>query len=353
MRWRTVRASWQRGGESVNRPDRRLRSLWVMGAALGLLAVTLGGCGDDDGASTASTLAATTAAPTTTSVTTTTTTTTAESTTTTTAAPGMESVSLTPAAIERAAEVERVVREWWAAWESNNLEALAATLADEFVFNEPLTVNAFKEEYLAKMEPFITNPNWDSGEVNLRFLVGSDEFIQSYQTWGFGGATEESPLVEVDLFVVRNGKITSIVSMYGADILQRYGEPVPIELMDAYVAAWSSGDPAQVEALYAETAVRGEALYGVELQGSTEIARYATGFFQRHGDAVLTIIEPFVFGRGDDTWEPNIGAVFSLVNAAGCSVEFAVLLEGDASGAITSERVYYNLNTIQTCDWQR
>lgn len=320
--------------------------MWVMGAALGLLAVTLGGCGEGASASTTNTLATTTAAPTTTFVTTTTA-------PTTTAAPGLESVLLTAAAIERAAEVERVVREWWAAWESNNLEALAATLADEFVFNEPLTVNAFKQEYLAKMEPFITRPDWDSGEVNLRFLVGSDDFIQSYETWGFGGATEESPLVEVDLFVVRDGKITSIVSMYGADILQRYGEPVPIELMDAYVAAWSSGDPAQVEALYAETAVRGEALYGVELQGNTEIARYATGFFQRHGGAALTIIEPFVFGRGDDTWEPNVGAVFSLVNAAGCSVEFAVLLEGDASGAITSEQVYYNLNTIQTCDWQR
>ena len=351
MQWRTVRASCQRGGESVERPDRRLRSLGVMGAALVLLVVTLSGCGDDDAEST-TTQATTTQATTTTTATTTQVATTTEA-STTSSDQAVEIVSLTAAAIERAAEVERVVREYDAAWESNDLEALAAILADEFVFNEPLTVNAFKQEYLAKMEPFITDPDWDSGEVNVRFLVGSDEFIQSYQTWGFGGATEESPLVEVDLIVVRDGKMTSIVSMYGADILQRYGEPVPIELMDAYVAAWSSGDPAQVEALYAETAVRAEALYGVELQGSTEIARYATGFFQRHGDAALMIIEPFVFGRGDDTWEPNIGAVFSLVNAAGCSVEFAVLLEGDASGAITSERVYYNLNTIQTCDWQR
>jgi ketosteroid isomerase-like protein len=286
-------------------------------------------------------------------VTTTTTTTTAASTTTTSTYQPLEVVSLTAAAIERAAELELVAREYDAVWESNDLEALAALLADEFVFNEPRTVNLSKEEFLDFMEPYITDLDWDSGQVNLRLLVGSDEVLSAYQTWGFGGATEESPLVEVDLFVVRDGKMTSIVSMYGADMFQRWGGIIPIALMDAYVAAWSSGDPAQVEALYAETAVRVEALYGVELQGSTEIARYATGFFQRHGDAALTIIEPFVFGRGDDTWEPNIGAVFSLVDPAGCSVEFAVLLEGNASGAITSERVYYNLNTIQTCDWQR
>jgi ketosteroid isomerase-like protein len=284
-------------------------------------------------------------------VTTTTTTTTAAP--TTTEAPALEVVLLTAAAIEGAAELERVAHLYDAVWESNDLEALAALLADEFVFNEPRTVNLSKEEFLDFMEPYITDLDWDSGEVNLRLLVGSDEVLSAYQTWGFGGATEESPLVEVDLFVVRDGKMTSIVSMYGADMFQRWGGIIPIALMDAYVAAWLSGDPAQVEALYAETAVRVEALYGVELQGSTEIARYATGFFQRHGDSALTVIEPFVFGRGDDTWEPNVGAVFSLVNAAGCSVEFAVLLEGDASGAVTSERVYYNLNTIQTCDWQR
>jgi hypothetical protein len=237
--------------------------------------------------------------------------------------------------------------------ESYDLEGLAALLTDEFVFNEPRTVNASKEAYLAIMEPYIANPDWDSGQVDLRFLVGGDEYLEAYQTWGFGGATEESPLVEVDLIVVRDGEITSIVSMYGVDMFRQFGGIILTELMDAYVTGWSSGDPGQVEALYAETAVRVEALYGVELEGSTEIARYATGFFQRHGDAVLRIVEPFVFGRGGDTWDPNVGAVFSLVDAAGCSVEFAVLLEGDASGAVTSERVYYNLDTIQACDWQR
>jgi hypothetical protein len=238
-------------------------------------------------------------------------------------------------------------------WEAKDPEGLANFLADGFVFNEPRTVNASREEFLAIMEPFIANPDFDGGQVDLRLLVGGDEYLEAYQTWGFAGATEESPLVEVDLFVVRDDKITSIVSMYGADTFRLWGGTILTELMDAYVQAWSSGDPAQVEALYAATAVRVEALYGVELEGITEIARYATGFFQRHGDAALTIIEPFVFGRGDDTWEPNVGAVFRLVDAAGCSVEFAVLLEGDASGAVTSEQVYYNLDTIQTCDWQR
>ncbi len=46
-----------------------------------------------------------------------------------------EVASLTPAAIEQATELERVYRQYAAAWDAQDLAALAATLADDFVFN--------------------------------------------------------------------------------------------------------------------------------------------------------------------------------------------------------------------------
>lgn len=79
------------------------------------------------------------------------------------------------------------------------------------------------------------------------YFPGSDDLLEVYQTAEFGGATEDSPLVEVDLFTVRDGKITSLRSMYGVDTLGKFGKLLPTESISAYAAAWSSGDAKQVE----------------------------------------------------------------------------------------------------------
>jgi ketosteroid isomerase-like protein len=262
-----------------------------------------------------------------------------------------ESVSLTPAAIARATELEQVYRQYAAAWDAQDLAALAATLADDFVFNEPGKVNLPKAEYLDFMEPFV-NLEIEHGATDFRFLVGGDDLIEPHLAWGFGGATEENPLVEVEVLTIQDGKITSIRSLYGAEVLERHGRAVPTELAYSYLAAWSSGDAAQVEALYPETARRSEPLYDTELEGREPIGRYAATFFQRHAGDELSLVEPYIFSDGDPA-HPNIGVLLSLIDPSGCTVEYGVLLEGDDTGAVASERVYYNLDSIQACDWQR
>lgn len=262
-----------------------------------------------------------------------------------------EAVSLTPAAIARATELEGVYRQYAAAWDAQDLAGLAATLADDFVFNEPGKVNLSKAEYLDFMEPFVSQ-EIEHGVTDFRVLLGGNDLLESHLDWGFGGATEENPLVEVDMLTIRDGGITSIRSLYGAEVFERYGRAVPTELAYTYLAAWSSGDAAQVEALYAETALRSEPLYETEQEGRARIGRYAAAFFQQHAGYQLSIVEPYVFSDGDLA-DPNIGVLLSLVDGSGCAVEYAVLLEGDDSGAITSERVYYDLDSIQACEWQR
>lgn len=262
-----------------------------------------------------------------------------------------EAVSLTPVAIAQATELERVYRQYAAAWDAQDLAALAATLADDFVFNEPGKVNLSKAEYLDFMEPFV-DLEIEHGATDFRFLVGGDDLIEPHLAWGFGGATEENPLVEVEVLTIRDGEITSVQSLCGAEVLERYGRAVPTELAYSYLAAWSSGDVALVEALYAETAVRSEPLYDTEQEGSARIGRYAATFFQQHAGLELSIIEPYIFSDGDPV-HPNIGLLLRLIEASGCAVEYGVLLESDSPGAITSERVYYNLDSIQACDWQR
>lgn len=257
--------------------------------------------------------------------------------------------SLTGPALERAAEAESIVSQWDAAWETSDPEALAATLDDGFVFNEPSTTNMPKDRFVEFMTPFMTP---DVTSTDLRVFSGGDDVVELYLVSGLGGADENAPVVEVDLLTTAAGKITSLRSMYGADILRSGGLSIPTELISDYEEAWSSGDPGKVEALYAESAVRSEPLYGVELQGSTEIGRYATAFYQRHPGATLSIVEPYVFGDGANDLTPTFGTLFSLVDSAGCEIQYVVLLEKDDSDAITRERVYHGLDTVQTCDWQ-
>lgn len=256
------------------------------------------------------------------------------------------------AAVDHAAESLSVVLDYEAASDAHDLAGSAALLDEEFVFNEPETTNMSKEDFIEMMGPFVASE--DVGVADVRYFAGGDEVVESHLVWGFGGATREAPIVEVDLFTVRNGLITSLRSLYGPpDFTRRNGLVLPTEVLDAYVEAWSSSDPATIESLYAETANRSESLYGVDLHGPEEISRSAASFHQRHPDASLSIVEPYVFGHHDRGPAPTIGAVFSLIDAAGCSVRYVVLLDSDDSGAITSERVYYDLETVQTCDWQR
>jgi hypothetical protein len=103
-----------------------------------------------------------------------------------------------------------------------------------------------------------------------------------------------------------------------------------------------------VETLYAQGATRSESLYGLELRGRSEIADFARAFFERHPGVASTPIDPYIFG--DAT---TAGATFTLSEDAGCEIELTVLLESDPSGAITHEWLYYDVQLIQQCDWQR
>jgi ketosteroid isomerase-like protein len=257
-------------------------------------------------------------------------------------------ITLTPAAVERAMALERFIREYEASWDAHDLEAFGAFLSDEeFLFVEPGRRIGSKEVFIGFMAPFLTDPE-HVGATGRRFHVGDAELIEPYLTWGFGGATEGDPLVQVDLFSVRDEKITSIQALYGADLLRRYLGVDPTDLIRRYEAAWSSGDVGLVDALYADDAVRGESLYRIELRGSEAIARDAAAFLQRHPGVSATLIEPYVFGDA-----ATGGGTLRLADDTGCDIEYTVLLETDEAGLITRERVYYDIAAITRCGWQR
>jgi ketosteroid isomerase-like protein len=257
------------------------------------------------------------------------------------------SITPTPAALQRAETLAAVALDYEAAWEAHDPDAIGALLADDgFVFREPGRELPSKQRFLEFMTPYVESAV--IGGTEPRVFVGSDAVVEAYETWGFGGATETAPVVEADLLTVQGDRIGAIEALYGAGFLAATGLEDATSLLRTYEAAWSATDPFAVEDLYAETAVRSEPLFGVELRGRTEIGRYAAGFHLRHPGVELSILEPYLFGDGDRL----SGAVFRSV-ADGCETQHVVLFETDDDGSITRERVYSDPATIVECDWHR
>ncbi len=261
----------------------------------------------------------------------------------TSSGPGLSATSL-----EHAAEIEAVVLQYQDGWAEGDASSIAAVLDDDrFVFNEPGNTDLDEDEFMSLMAPFIGNPSVET--IDRRYFVGDDEIIEVSQTWGFGGGTSEAnPVVEVDVFTVRDGAIVSIRSMYGAEFVAQWaGVEGAEEAVAAYESAWSSGDASEVEGLYADDAVRSQPLYGIDSQGVEEIAQTASGFFARHPDTLMRVVEPYVFSSAD-TLAQTYGAMFSLDHDSTCKV--LVLLEPDEAGEITNERVYFDTETLGSCD---
>lgn len=262
------------------------------------------------------------------------------------ASPSLGHVGLTAAAIEEARTLEDLIRGYEATWGNHDLEAFSDYIADEgFVFLDMGRRLESKAAFIGFMSPFLTDP--DIGAIDHRFHLGESEVVESYRTWGFTEATADDPLVEVDLFQVADGTITAIRSMYGLDLVKQYIGVDRSDIADRYVAAWTSGDRAQIEALYTDATVRAEPLFGEHLDGGTAIGAYASALFDRHRGPP-ELVEPYVFA--DDRM---VGAVFALTDDAGCRIEYTVLFEPNEAGTITTERVFYDVGLIQECGWKR
>jgi uncharacterized protein (TIGR02246 family) len=249
----------------------------------------------------------------------------------------------------RGRALEQVVGDYEAARDARDLATLASVLSEgAFLFTEPGTTLRSADEFVAMMSAYLTN---EVGGRDFRVFVGDGEILEAYRAWGFGGATPEQPLTEADVFTIAGGAITEIHILYGAEILEGTGLTVPTDLVARYASAWSSGDGDEIAALYTEGAVRTEGLYATSFAGRDAIRDYAIAFFERHPAATLTTVDPYVFGNGA-TADPLVGAVLNL-EADRCQLPLAVLLETDGAGAITTERLFYDLAALEACGWRR
>jgi steroid delta-isomerase-like uncharacterized protein len=118
----------------------------------------------------------------------------------------------------------------------------------------------------------------------------------------------------------------------GSSILTKYGE------------AWSSGDAAQVAALYTEDAVREDIPTGITSRGRAEIEAFATGLFETDADVRLVVTDGFV----GETWAVVEWTFTGTREETGGGVTFrgVSVLELE-DGLIRQESDYYDLPQMQ------
>ena len=115
-------------------------------------------------------------------------------------------------------------------------------------------------------------------------------------------------------------------------------------ILEAYGRAWSSGEAAQVAALYTEDAVREDVPTSTTYEGRAEIEALAAGLFATDDDARLEVTDGFV----GETWAIVEWTFSGARKDTGGEVTFrgASVLELDG-GQISRETDYYDLPQMQ------
>lgn len=115
-------------------------------------------------------------------------------------------------------------------------------------------------------------------------------------------------------------------------------------ILDAYGAAWSSGDAATVGALYTDDAVREDVPTGTTSNGKAEIEALATGLFKTDDDVRLDVTGGFA----GETWAVVEWTFSGIRPETGYELTFrgASVLELE-NGLISRESDYYDLPELQ------
>jgi steroid delta-isomerase-like uncharacterized protein len=139
----------------------------------------------------------------------------------------------------------------------------------------------------------------------------------------------------------------AIVVLAGPSLLRaQEASPVAegVSILTAYGEAWSSGDAAQVAALYTEDAVREDIPTGITSRSRAEIEAFATELFETDADVRLVVTDGFV----GETWAVVEWTFTGTREETGGGVTFrgASVLELE-NGLIRQETDYYDLPQMQ------
>lgn len=203
---------------------------------------------------------------------------------------------------------------------------------------------------------FSGNPDY-TVSIEDTFIGHEDEFI-FYKMWNWAEIPQENPLLTYYRYILREGKIAEWWIFWDAKALAEAFSGWPGATLDPkplqdYSSAWSSGDPETVANLYAINAVRQDALFGYDQQGSPAIKEFAANFFAWYPSLRLELLKSFEFLY---SYPVMVGGVYAIhvSDQAGkpCDVHAIILLKS-SQNKIVNEWVFYQADSLVACGWAK
>lgn len=246
---------------------------------------------------------------------------------------------------------EKVATAHIEAWNTHNKDTIIGLYTDDIVHfdGKPLYIGT---EAVSKMvaETSASFPNLQ-GQLDDAY-IGREDGLDVWEIWNFSGFTKDKPGHEYDLLQIRDGKIAYWTVFFDEVFMDSFGSHVDTDLQNNYIAAWSSGNPKKVGALYAPDAIREDSLFKEKIEGRKLIEGFATDFFAWYPKVTWKLIEPFEEDSPGNIDGGIFGIQVSDPSGKPCEVRVELLLEPSDKG-IVKERIYYEVGTLITCGWAR
>lgn len=250
-----------------------------------------------------------------------------------------------------------------AAWDTRDGQNLRQVYTEDIVHfdGRPLYVDI---DGVVEMADFMFQlfPDWGMAAGDT--YISQDQCFGTWINWGVFGFTQEDPGREYDLLETRGDKISHWTLYYDQKFHSAFDfeeiDVVDADFLAHFAAAWSSGDVAQVEALYTEDASLEDTLYNVSISGNQAIAQYAKQVFNQSPGASWEVLETFAESKAKFPYEEEYpfsaqGGVFGInVNdpqGNRCQIRAVVVLTPNDDGLIFSQSVFYNAETLVACGW--
>jgi len=198
--------------------------------------------------------------------------------------------------------------------------------------------------------------------------VGLSGGVVTDATWNMFGWTKDEPGGGIYELGIRDGRLASVLTLLELDVLTPETASAMNSALDpalvretrtlpaAYARAWSSGDEATIAALYTETALREDEVFGRSQRNRDEIGRFGAQFQGWYPSARFTVARSYGVGAPAVPGRPVTGVELRIEvparSGAACTVEAAVMLE-TKGGRINRERVYYQPASLIACGWAR
>jgi len=247
------------------------------------------------------------------------------------------------------------------AWAARDPQALREIYTDDIIHfdGEPAFEGIEEVVDMAEMM-FRSFPDWQMAPGDT--YVSAAKCAGAWRNWGIFGMTQDEPGLEYDLLEVRGERISHWRLFYDEVFYGAWNDDFQIDpaFTDAYIQAWSGGQPRRIARLYTEEAILTDTLFDVTAEGRAEIGQYAAAFLARSPDAVWTLRHPFAEGDADWPYEeayPHAaqGGIFgvSVEGPSGtpCRLRAMVILTPDDKGRIREQEVLWAADTLIACGW--